>query len=52
MSLDELYYWDEYFKKRLKDKNQPITHIFKGIENTFPKSIPTFYRCIKDFFLV
>lgn len=46
MSLDELYYWDEYFKKRLKDKNQPITHIFKGIENTFPKSIPTFYRYI------
>ena len=24
MSLDELYYWDEYFKKRLKDKNQHI----------------------------
>ena len=43
MSLDELYYWDEYFKNRLKTKNQPITHIFKDIENIFPKSIPTFY---------
>ena len=46
MSLDELYYWDEYFKNRLKTKNQPITHIFKDIENIFPKSIPTFYRYI------
>ncbi|HRL09506.1 MAG TPA: IS30 family transposase [Aliarcobacter sp.] len=46
MSLDELYYWDEYFKNRLKTKNQPVTHIFKDIENTFPKSIPTFYRYI------
>lgn len=48
MSLDELYYWDEYFKEHLKNKNQPITHIFKEIENTFPKSIPTFYRYIHD----
>ena len=48
MTLDELYYWDEYFKDKLKNKNQPITHIFKNIENTFPKSIPTFYRYIHD----
>ena len=48
MSLDELYYWDEYFKEHLKNKNQPITHIFKNIENTFPKSMPTFYRYIHD----
>lgn len=48
MSLDELYYWDEYFKDHLKNKNQPITHIFKNIENTFPKSMPTFYRYIHD----
>lgn len=48
MSLDELYYWDEYFKDRLKNKNQPVTHIFKSIENTFPKSIPTFYRYIHN----
>ena len=48
MTIDELYYWDEYFKDKLKNKNQPITHIFKNIENTFPKSIPTFYRYIHD----
>lgn len=48
MSLDELYYWDEYFKDKLKNKNQPITHIFKNIEGIFPKSIPTFYRYIHD----
>lgn len=48
MTLDELYYWDEYFKDKLKNKNQPITHIFKSIENSFPKSIPTFYRYIHD----
>lgn len=48
MSLNELYYWDEYFKNQLKNKNQPITHIFKNIENTFPKSIPTFYRYIHN----
>ena len=48
MSLDELYYWDEFFKDKLKSKNQPITHIFKSIENYFPKSIPTFYRYIHN----
>lgn len=48
MGLDELYYWDEYFKDRLKNKNQPVTHIFKSIENTFPKSIPTFYGYIHN----
>lgn len=48
ISLDELYYWDEYFKEHLKTKNQPITHIFKNIENTFPKSMPTFYRYIHN----
>ena len=46
MSIDELYYWDEYFRDKLKIKNQPITHIFKNIENIFPKSIPTFYKYI------
>lgn len=48
MTLDELYYWDEYFKDKLKNKNQPITHIFKSIEGSFPKSIPTFYRYIHN----
>ena len=46
MSLDELYYWDEYFKNKLKNRNQPITHIFSDIENTFPRSLPTFYRYV------
>ena len=46
MTLDELYYWDEYFRDKLKTKNQPITHIFKNIENTFPKSLPTFYSYV------
>lgn len=48
MSLDELYYWDEYFKNKLKNRNQPITHIFSDIENTFPRSLPTFYKYIHE----
>lgn len=48
MSIDELYYWDEYFKDRLKDKNQPITHIFHDIEEIFPKTLPTFYKYIHN----
>ncbi len=48
MTMDELYYWDEYFKDKLKNKNQPITHIFKNIENSFSKPIPTFYRYIHN----
>ena len=48
MSLDELYYWDEYFKNKLKNRNQPITHIFSDIENTFPRSLPTFYRYVHE----
>lgn len=46
MSIDELYYWDSYFKDKLKNKNQPITHIFNNIENVFPKTLPTFYKYI------
>ena len=44
MSIDELYHWDEYFKDKIKNKNQPITHIFKNIEGEFPKTLPTFYK--------
>lgn len=51
MTIDELYYWDEYFKDKLKNKNQPITHIFHNIENVFPKSLPNFYKYIhEDYF--
>ena len=46
MSIDEVEYWNDYFKDKIKDKNQPILHIFKNIENEFPKSIQTFYKNI------
>lgn len=48
MSIDELYYWDSYFKDKLKNKNQPITHIFNNIEKVFPKTLPTFYKYIHE----
>ena len=46
MSIDEIEYWNNYFKDKLKDKNQPILHIFKNVENRFPKSIQTFYKYV------
>lgn len=46
MTLDEVEYWNDYFKDKMKDKNQPILHIFKNIENEFPKSIQTFYKYV------
>lgn len=46
MSIDEVEYWNDYFKDKIKDKNQPIIHIFKNIENQFPKSIQSFYKYI------
>lgn len=46
MSIDEIEYWNDFFKDKIKDKNQPILHIFKNIENTFPKSIQTFYKYV------
>ena len=46
MSIDEVDYWNTYFKDKLKDKNQPILHIFKSIENEFPKSIQSFYKYV------
>lgn len=48
MTIDELYYWDEYFKDKLKNRNQPITHIFNNIDNVFPKTLPTFYKYIHE----
>src|SRR5699024_42412 len=44
MSIDEIEYWNEYFREKIKDKNQPILHLFKNIEGNFPKSIQTFYK--------
>lgn len=46
MSIDEMEYWNDYFKDKIKNKNQPITHIFHNIEKEFPKSIQTFYNYV------
>lgn len=46
MSIDEVEYWNEYFNDKIKSKNQPILHIFKNIENEFPKSIQSFYKYV------
>lgn len=46
MSIDEIDYWNEYFKDKIKDKNQPILHLLKNIENEFPKSMQTFYNYV------
>ena len=48
MSIDEIEYWNDYFRDKLKNKNQPILHIFKNIENSFPKSIQTFYKYVHN----
>lgn len=46
MSIDEIEYWNDYFKDKIKNKNQPILHLFHNIENQFPKSIQTFYKYV------
>lgn len=46
MNIDEIDYWNDYFKDKIKNKNQPITHLFHNIENVFPKSIQTFYNYV------
>ena len=46
MSIDEVDYWNDYFKDKIKNKNQPILHLFNNIEKEFPKSIQTFYNYI------
>ena len=46
MSIDEIDYWNDYFKDKIKDKNQPILHLFNNIKQEFPKSIQTFYSYI------
>ena len=39
MSIDEIDYWNDYFKDKIKNKNQPISHIFNNIKDEFPRSI-------------
>ena len=46
MSIDEVQYWNDYFKDKIRNKNQPILHIFNNINNKFPKSIQSFYKYI------
>ena len=46
MTIDEIDYWNDYFKDKIKNKNQPIMHLFHNIETEFPKSIQTFYNYI------
>lgn len=46
MTIDEIDYWNDYFKDKIKDKNQPITHLFHNIKDEFPKSIQTFYNYV------
>lgn len=46
MTIDEIDFWNDYFNDKIKNKNQPITHLFHNIKNEFPKSIQTFYNYI------
>lgn len=46
MSIDEIDYWNDYFKDKIKNKNQPITHLFNNIKDEFPRSIQTFYTYV------
>lgn len=46
MSIDEIDYWNDYFKDKIKNKNQPITHLFNNIKDEFSKSIQTFYNYV------
>lgn len=46
MDIDQIGYWNDYFRDRLKNKNQPITHIFNSMDSKFPKSLQTFYNYI------
>lgn len=44
MTIDEIEYWNDYFNDKIKNKNQPVLHIFN--ELNFPKSIQTFYNYV------
>lgn len=46
MTIDEVDYWNDFFKDRIKNKNQPILHLFHEIEKEFPKSIQSFYKYV------
>ena len=46
MSIDEVEYWNDFFKDKIKDKNQPILNIFENIDDEFSKSIQSFYKYV------
>ena len=46
MTIDEIEYWNDYLTDKLKNKNQPILHLYNTIEKEFPKSIQTFYNYV------
>lgn len=46
MTIDEIDYWNEYFKDKIKHRNQSILHLLHNIKDTFPKSIQTFYNYV------
>lgn len=45
MDIDEVEYWDEILRDRIKVKNQSTLHMFNSIN--FPKTLPTFYSYVK-----
>lgn len=42
MTIDEIQYWDDFFRDKIKDKNQPILHLFNNIKNEFPNQFKHF----------
>ena len=54
MSIDEIDYWNDYLTDKLKNKNQPILHLYNTIEKEFPNFGYTIYNMgfnLYDFFL-
>lgn len=45
MDIDEVEYWNEVLRKRIKEQGQPTLHMFKNID--FPKCLSTFYSYIE-----
>ena len=48
ITIDEIDYWNDYLTDKLKNKNQPILHLYNTIEKEFPKSIQTFYNYVHN----
>ena len=48
MTIDEIQYWNDYLTDKLKNKNQPILHLYNTIKDEFPMSIQTFYSYVHN----